>query len=177
MRRFTTAATFAGALAMGLSTPASAQEDPADDLELTAAQRADLDARATETLQNSKPGGKRIAPDKIAWDDGDVVLTLAIDGKARDTAPAKQNGKVYLFDGMNGGGDELAFYECKFEKLRHYNFTNRTSSWFNNQYGWTLSELFYWDGSSVEWLDGSRSPDERNLPPAKDNRADFIQVC
>lgn len=183
MRRFTTAAAaaFAAALALGLGTGASAQET-ADDLELTAEQKADLDTRADEALRNSKPGGERIAPDKIAWDDGDVVLTLAINGKARDNRPAGPDGRVYLYDNLDFTGDSLSFYECKYQKLRWYDFTNKTSSWINNQYKSQYSQLQLWSGSEVYMLDAGLAVYSRVLAGEGggdyyNNKADFLDVC
>lgn len=177
------AATLVGAPALAGSDATVSSADPrevygGDDLDLTQAQKAELDDRAAEVLRGSKPGGERVAPDTIIWDEGDVVLTLAIDGKAREySTPAARDGNVYLYDGIYFNGDRLALDACRFEKLRWYNWTNKTSSWKNNQYGNPIAKVYYWDGHSVIHLDAGPPGYSTSFQTYQTNIVDFVRPC
>lgn len=175
--------TLLGAPTVAAADGTAPKDDPSeiygsDSLQLTERQRAALDSRAAEVLREAKPGGKRVAPDTIIWDDGDVVLTLAIDGKAREySSPAARDGNVYLYDGIYFNGDRLALSACRFEKLRWYDWTNKTSSWKNNQYGNALAKVFYWDGHSVIHLDAGTPGYMTSFQTYQTNIVDFVRPC
>lgn len=154
----------------------ASEEESAPDF--TAQQRAKLDIRAEETLRNSKAGARRIAPDKIAWDGGDVVLTLAVGDQHRRANLRKPNGLVHLYEAPYYQGDRLSFYTCGKHKLRHYNFTNTTASTVNNQYGGERAQLYRW--KNEEWDLIHRSWAVSKYPLFSNeltNTADMVKLC
>lgn len=184
----------AGALALAsLVGPASADEPaPKADTDrtiastLTTAERAQVNAEVADKLRKA-PGGERISFNQIVWPEKGAVLTLALPGEKRARAADQAVGTrdegcsykhvcLYQYGGFEG--DEIEFYECKFQKLRWYDWTNRTSSWVNNQSDYEKSTLYYWTGSKVATLDELWAPSyDEYLSGSKDNRADFVRVC
>lgn len=155
---------------------------PQGDLELTRAQRVRLDTAVERTLSNSRPGGVRVAPDTIVWKDRGVVMTFPVNGKTREVSSGTgpmADGRVKLYDGYQFNGRRLSFYYCNFEKLRWYDFTNKTSSWVNSQYDHDWTSLYYWTGSKVKYLDGKFAVSSVVYLPGnlKNNRTDFVEVC
>lgn len=85
------------------------------------------------------PGGTQTSKNTIAWQKGDVVLTLA--GKnakgvqAADAAPCPDR-RFCLYEHANFGGDSVSFRDglCdnRIINLPSFNFNDRTSSWANN---------------------------------------------
>lgn len=153
---------------------------PEGKLEMTAQQRDRLDAQVERTLQNSRPGGKRVAPDTIVWEDQGAILNFPVNGKVRDYGSQGLDGRVRLWQDAGYSGRRLTFVKCKFQKLRWYNFTNKTSSWRNTQTGGAESRLYYWNGSKVKFMD-SLAPGEQHSwtwsnHPLND-KADFLRVC
>jgi hypothetical protein len=182
---------------LGLGAPAYSAGDPdgadaasaADRLpgaaQVTEAQRATLDSQIADRLSSTR-GGTRISVNQISWHDGGVVLTLPLPGesRARDlTASRVANGpcayeRVCLWSGFQKSGEKLSFYTCAYRKLRHYDFTNRTTTWENHQSGRTLTRLDYWTGSRTKPLDALSVGSWRDFSgTSRDNRADFLKVC
>ena len=153
---------------------------------LTTTERQQMDAEVARTLQNTT-GGKRISLNQIAWPKDGVVMTIPLPGEKR-ARPADQpigtkgDGCTYkrtcLYDYGDFEGRELEFYYCKFQKLRNYNFTNKTTSWANNQKGYPESTLYYWTGSKVKYLTSLMGTQyDAYLSGSDNNRADFVRVC
>ena len=153
---------------------------------LTKAERQQMDDEVAENLRKSK-GGKRISLNQIAWPKAGVVMTIPLPGEKR-ARPANQpigtkgDGCSYkhacLYDYGDFEGKEWEFYYCGFQKLRDFNFTNKTSSWANNQKDYAKATLYYWTGSKVKKLDELWAPSyDEYLEGFKNNRADFIRAC
>ena len=153
---------------------------------LNASERQQVNAEVAENLRKSK-GGKRISLNQIAWPKDGVVMTIPLPGEKR-ARPADQpigtkgDGCTYkrtcLYDYGDFEGRELEFYYCKFQKLRNYNFTNKTTSWANNQKGYPESTLYYWTGSKVKYLTSLMGTQyDAYLSGSDNNRADFVRVC
>lgn len=184
----------AGALAVtALAGSASSDERGApDDADrtiastITTAERAQVNTEVAETMRKA-PGGERVGLNQIAWPDKGAVMTIPLPGEKRARAADEPIGtrgdgctykRVCLYDYGDFEGRELEFYTCKFQKLRWYDFTNRTSSWANNQTSGTISELYYWTGSKVAYLTGLYAGGfDEYLGGSDNNRADFLHVC
>lgn len=176
--------------ATALPGQASAQTDTTDRRTiastLSAAERQQVDAEVTQTMRRTQ-GGVRVGLNQIAWPDKGAVMTIPLPGEKRARAADQPVGTrskgcsykhVCLYDYGDFEGKELEFYKCKFQKLRWYDFTNRTSSWVNNQTGNAKSTLSYWTGSKVASLESLWAPSyEEYLSGSKNNRADFVRVC
>lgn len=183
-----------GALAAAALTgqASAAQPDTTTDADrtiastLTMAERDQVNAEVAQTLRETK-GGERIGLNQIAWPHKGAVMTIPLPGEKRARAADQPVGTrskgcsykhVCLYDYVDFEGRELEFYECKFQKLRWYDFTNRTSSWVNNQSDYEKSTLYYWTGSEVATLDELWAPSyEEYLAGSKYDRADFVRVC
>ena len=149
---------------------------------LTATQKQQLDRRVSQRLQRSA-GGERISVNQIAWEDGDVILTLPVPGVEMEPKSGRCESKhVCLYSKTFWEGEELNFYTCAFRKLRHYGWTNRTSSWTNHNAptttGSARAALLVWTGSRVEGMDLLEPGDAMNyVGDPGDNTADFVRVC
>lgn len=181
----------AGYAAATSTSPATHGDDraAATEVALTKAERVALDRRVQAAMATA-PGGKRVGVNQVAWEGGDVVLTVPLPGekqaRATDESIGTQNEPncaytyVCLYDDAFFRGDRLAFQACKLRQLSKYGFHNRTESWHNNQTRGTYSHLFYWS-SSVGTRFGmglTLAPSAVGLVGKDDtNRADYIDVC
>lgn len=177
------------AAATGTDAPASESDRSAAKVDLSSSERAQLD-RQVDAEMSKSPGATRVAVNQLAWDDGDVVLTLPLPGEKQARAvdepigtkdsPNCGYGSVCLYDDAFYGGRRLSFTACKLQKLRNYNFTNRTESWHNNQTTGTISQIFYWSSSAGTsfGLGATNAPSAVGIIGyGDDNRADSIRVC
>lgn len=165
----------------GTSTAARAAAAGDQSIEgLSADQKQLLDRRVATTLKRTT-GGERVSVNQIAWEGGDVVLTLPVPGARMEVTGSDrcESKHVCLYTRSIWRGAELNFYTCAFRKLRHYGWTNVTSSWANHQTGGATSTLAYWNGSSVRQLETLLAGWAQSFGgiDGVDNRADFIYVC
>lgn len=72
---------------------------------------ASLDERVEQVLRDF-PGGVRISENAVAWEDGDIVLTLPTPG-ARFAVGSCETGKFCAYGGANLSGGKLTFSACK----------------------------------------------------------------
>ncbi|UYM06574.1 peptidase inhibitor family I36 protein [Solicola gregarius] len=151
---------------------------------LTSAERAQVNAEVAETMRKA-PGGERIGLNQIAWPEKGAVMTIPLPGETRARAADKpigsrddgcDYGRVCLWEDEVLEGRSLEFYKCKFQKLRWYDFTNKTSSWVNNQTDGTKSTLYYWTGSKVRSM-AQLTAWNYQYYVIPDNKADFLRVC
>ncbi|MFI6296037.1 peptidase inhibitor family I36 protein [Nonomuraea sp. NPDC050790] len=84
------------------------------------------------------PGGKQTSKNTIAWQNGDIILTLVAKNartQAADVAPCP-DGRFCLFSDSNFGGSVVSFRDrlCdnRVVNLTAFNFNDVTSSWANN---------------------------------------------
>lgn len=151
---------------------------------LTSAERAQVNDEVAETMRKT-PGGKRISLNQIAWPDKGAVMTIPLPGEQRARAANQPIGTKDLCDYLHAclfsdsgyTGRKVTFKKCGFQKLRWFNFTNKTSSWINNQTKGTKATLYYWTGKKVKKLTSLVAEDGQSYMLDDDNRADFIRAC
>ncbi|WP_454296678.1 hypothetical protein [Salana multivorans] len=93
----------AGVVALLIATPASAVGDEVHE---------SMDQRVARVLEEN-PGGLRTGWNEVSWRDGAAVLTLAdgtgVPARASSTCG---NGRICVYSGKSGGGDQFAFSGC-----------------------------------------------------------------
>ncbi|RFS84884.1 hypothetical protein D0T12_15350 [Actinomadura spongiicola] len=118
-------AAFAAAVALlatGGATVAAAAPDPTQ--------------QKIDRILAQAPGGTQTSKNTIAWQNGDVVMTLPT-GKNATAAPAPcPDGRFCLYEAANFGGRSVSFRDrlCdnRVVNLTAFNFNDVTSSWANN---------------------------------------------
>ncbi|WP_113701766.1 peptidase inhibitor family I36 protein [Nonomuraea lactucae] len=112
-------------LATGGATAASAAPDPIQ--------------QKIDKVLAEHPGGTQTSKNTIAWQNGDVILTLAgqnAKGVQAAAAAPCPDGRFCLFNDANFGGDFVSFRDrlCdnRIINLPSFNFNDKTSSWANN---------------------------------------------
>ena len=151
---------------------------------LNASERHQMDAEVARTLQNTT-GGKRISLNQIAWPEKGAIMTIPLPGEKRaraanqpiDTKALCDYKYACLFSDTGYTGRKVSFKKCSFQKLRWFTFTNKTSSWINNQTKGTKATLYYWTGSKVKTMTSLVAEDALSYLYPNDNRADFIRPC
>ena len=100
-RTYLTLIAFIGlAIGLGLAGPASASsQDP-------------MQTRIDQVLADY-PGGVQSDWNEVSWADGDVILTLAVDGyQARAAVGTCASGKYCAYSGPSQGGNKMTFTTC-----------------------------------------------------------------
>ncbi|GAB2696749.1 hypothetical protein GCM10027194_33460 [Thalassiella azotivora] len=142
-----------------LAAPASAGPS----LEPVDKSGADVAAQVAALLAEH-PDATQVGPRSVAWEGGDVVLTLPDPQERGATASAGSCGGGWscLFEHSWYGGRMLQFRSCGYrQSLGSYGFANQASSWVNNRGQWTRvgdgsstvlwTEYGYASASSVGW--------------------------
>lgn len=173
------------------SRPASAAARPAPSAGATVLTKAavrSLDTKIAAATKRAKTKPVRTAVNQLSWHGGDVVLTLPLPGetKARALGGARvaakaagcSYGYVCLFSSPGYTGARLSFTKCALRNLSKYGWTNRTSSWKNNQSKSTYSVLEYWTGKYRRVLMSTNAPSSVTyIGSPSDDRADYLRVC
>lgn len=111
MRRFLTVlgASAASALfVLGFAPAAAAHADDDDQAEGTNPLQDQVDR-----ILEAHPGGTQIAENQIAWDGGDVVLTIPSEDVSGLAAVGScATGRFCAYSGSNQGGLQLSFSSC-----------------------------------------------------------------
>ncbi|SQD99529.1 conserved exported hypothetical protein [Parafrankia sp. Ea1.12] len=145
--------------ALALAVPAAAQTSPSqesvvpkvDDQAIAGSLKAPLADRVAAQLRLA-PGGVKISPNEISWDDGKVVMVFPQDGETAAPAsssavldggvstqaiqgcPTQYLGADYycFYEHGNYGGRRLQFKDHpQFVLFSTYAFNNQASSWVN----------------------------------------------
>ncbi|WP_177221538.1 peptidase inhibitor family I36 protein [Lentzea xinjiangensis] len=147
-----------------------------------------VQAEITQVLERTA-GGVQISPNQIAWQDGRVVLTIPLAGEkpARaaegSVAPlGTRNCTKYwtcLYEHKDYEGRKLSFTECnEIQDLSDYDFSDKTSSWHNNQSSGTKTRVYNWTGSwSGIWTTGGAESWSSYVGAADNDKADGIKAC
>lgn len=93
--------TLAAALLLLPSTPATASRPDSD-----------LQSRIDQVLETFPPGGVQSAPNRIAWDGGNVTLTLEDDGAGVRSIGSCPTGAHCVYDQANLHGSYMTFNTC-----------------------------------------------------------------
>ncbi|GAA1870190.1 hypothetical protein [Myceligenerans crystallogenes] len=162
--------------------------EPRDDreysagVELSDAARAELQSDIDSILRKH-PGGQQISVNEVAWEDGDVVLTLPLPGQRTASALAAAGTRdcpylhTCLYDDIDWGYPRLALYSCEYiEDLGDYGFDNITTSYHNNQSGNAATRVWDYDEGPGLWT--SFAPSSSSYVGAtKTDRASAVDPC
>lgn len=152
--------------------------------QLNAADRQAMQARVDDVLRKSV-GGKRISINQIAFEGGEVILTLPLPGERQARAvdePVVPLGTANcsyeyacLYDGTWFDGARLSLRPCGRVYLPNYGFGNIASSIHNNQTGGTQTYIM---NSSLQILNANLAPSRVNdVGIGAANKAVYWQVC
>ncbi len=77
------------------------------------------------------------------------------------------------------GGRKLSFAECgKIQDLSDYDFSDKTSSWRNNQSSGTRTHVYNWNGLWFGiWTTGGAESWSSDAGAADNDKADGIRAC
>lgn len=181
-RRTLVGATAALLLGWGVvATPAAASTATGDAASPTAAQARALDDRIQDELRRN-PGGTRVGLNQIAWNGGNVVMTLgAADGDVGAQAFGRCTAGWYcVYEARNFNNDnremrKLQFRDCNGGGYRNnldfpWAFNDKTSSW-DNRTGATVHVYSITEGVLWTMPPNSRSVD---VPAWANDKADFL---
>ncbi|MFJ6798223.1 hypothetical protein [Streptomyces sp. NPDC091268] len=154
---------------------------------LSGSEAAELGARIDRQLA-LVPGGKRIGLNQAAWRGGKAVMTWPLPGEAKARAvdepsvalgsPNCAYGWTCLYEHANFDGRRLTWSDCAFENLADWGFSDKTTSWHNNQSGGAVTSVFNWTGSNWEQLWSSAAPASSSyVGSGANDRADGLWVC
>ncbi len=140
-RRTFTGVVFALVAGLTVSVCPAAVGETAASTVLSSAQARQLDARVQAEL-GRVPGGKRVGLNEIAWNGGNVVMTLGVAGGdvgAQAYGPCDSGWycvyEAWHWNDYNRDMRKLRFRDCSssgvHNDLSDWGFENRTSSWDN----------------------------------------------
>ncbi|MGW8065394.1 hypothetical protein ACVV2G_24785 [Streptomyces ziwulingensis] len=187
MTKRTTALLCGTALALGAGTATAAAADraprPAASTYAAEAQAAGLSARQAARLQDRvdarladvKVPAEQVSHNEIRAKDGSASITVSVPGTA-DTSCSYTY--LCLWDGANWTGSKLSLYVCGFRDLSDYGFSDRLTSYKNNQTTGTRSLFYNWQGSWVYKFDSHAYHTEDSLANTSwNNMIDGVRVC
>lgn len=144
---------------------------------LNEAQAAQLQNRVDQHLKGMKAPARQVNYNTVRTNDGAASITFSAPGQASNRKC--QSKRLCLWAGDNYDHRKLVFYKCGFKKLRHYNFTNKLTSYKNYQTRGTRSKFYKWDGKRWDFLFSSVAPHkEADLQGTPwNNVVDAVRVC
>ncbi|WP_405448361.1 peptidase inhibitor family I36 protein [Streptomyces erythrochromogenes] len=168
-------------IALLATTPASGAPQADAAASLTKSEARQLEDRMAEQLRRH-PGGKAVSRNSVSYDNGSVVVTLPLkDGAAKGPAGASgvpdcDRGSVCLYEHDNFNGLRVSFYRCEMHSLG--SFTDKMTSWHNNQTGGVQAVMYDVDGNGriydYDRLVVGQNP---NVGRALNDRANLIRPC
>ena len=183
--------------AVGLSAPASGSTQEArlgaavaaeaKQAGLSTAEAAGMQKKVDAQLART-PGAQQTGVNEITSVDGQSVMTLPLPGekKARGVDEAvgalgtANCAKYYtcLYEHKDFNGRRLAWKDCNFNHLRDWDFTDKTSSYHNNQSRGTKTYVYNWTSSGWSTLWISTAPSSSSyVGNSKNDKADSLTVC
>lgn len=177
----------------GLASPANASTpleakiaQQAAQADLSKAQVADLQ-RKVDRQMDITPNGRQISVNQIAWDGEKTVMTFPLPGEKQARAvnegvsplgsPNCSYTYTCLYENQNFDGRRLSWRDCAFHDLSDFGFSDKTTSWHNNQTTGTKTYVYNWVGSwSLIWTSTAPSSNG-NVGSTNNDKADGITVC
>ncbi|WP_180686146.1 peptidase inhibitor family I36 protein [Streptomyces gossypiisoli] len=139
-------------------------------------QAAQLQDRVDVQLADMKVPAEQVSYNEIRAKDGSASITVSAPGAAASTSCSYTY--LCLWDGANWTGTKLSFYVCAFRDLSDYGFSDRLTSYKNNQTSGTRSLFYNWQGSWVYKFDSHAYHTEDSLANTSwNNMIDGVRVC
>ncbi|MEU1854271.1 peptidase inhibitor family I36 protein [Streptomyces sp. NPDC019990] len=143
---------------------------------LSARQAAQLQDRVDAQLADIKVPAEQVRYNEIRAKDGSASITMPVPGVAPDTSCSYEY--LCLWDGANWTGTKLSFSVCAFRDLSDYGFSDRLTSYKNNQTSGTVSKFYNWEGRWVYKFGSTAYHTEDSLANTPwNNMIDGVNVC
>ncbi|WP_406389952.1 peptidase inhibitor family I36 protein [Streptomyces sp. NBC_00887] len=143
---------------------------------LSARQSAQLQDRVDAQLADIKVPVEQVGYNEIRAEDGSASITVSVPGVAADTSCSYEY--LCLWDGANWTGTKLSFAVCTFRNLSDYGFSDRLTSYKNNQTTGTVSQFYNWEGSWAYKFGSTAYHTEDSLANTPwNNMIDGVNVC
>ncbi|MET9967606.1 peptidase inhibitor family I36 protein [Streptomyces sp. NPDC006356] len=177
------------ALAIGVGGTAVAVDQTASSVEsvyAAEARTAGLSDRQADQLQDRvdarlaklKVPARQVSYNEIRTEDGSASITLSSPGVKASTSCSYEY--LCLWSGSSYTGEKLSFSACKLRNLGDYGFSDKLTSYKNNQTSGTRAKFYNWKtGGGWDYKFDSRAPHvEANLSDTSwNNMIDGVQVC
>ncbi|QFU88304.1 hypothetical protein [Amycolatopsis sp. YIM 10] len=141
------------------------------------------------TVLEKTAGGVQISPNQVAWRDGKVILTIPLPGEptarvaGEPVVSLATKNCAYtwtcLYEHRDYGGRRLSFQECGgIQDLSDYDFSDKTTSYHNNQTSGTKTRVYNWTGSWTQlWTTSGAESASAHVGSEKNDKADGIDAC
>lgn len=154
---------------------------------LTAGEAAGLQKQVDAQLAKTR-GAVQTGVNEITSLDGGAVLTLPLPGENQARGVDESVGtlgtancsKYYtcLYEDRDFNGRRLAWKDCQFNHLNNWDFTDKTSSYHNNQSTGTVTRVYNWSNGAWVQLWASKAPSSSSyVGSSLNDKADALRVC